>query len=195
MVPAVAGLVHDGIGDRGVERLADGVDALEPLLLERSQEGTHDRLDLVARSVDARGIAGVEDGQEALDERAQPALHVFLCPALGLLLEVLEVGLGATPGVEELVALGGHPLEVGDQRLEGHLGWRISARPRVEELALDDDVVEAPDGVCLRVGHRPTYAWSASSMISASTTSSSDGCEAPAPAPPPASRSAAAAAS
>src|SRR5690606_5725990 len=106
--------------------------------------------------------------------------------------------------VEELVALGGHPLEIADERLERDLGLDLALDDLVVgALALDHRVrrgrvgrrrvgVEGVDRLLVGVGHRSS-AWS-SSTISASTTSSSDASPPPA-APPAASRSAAAAAS
>src|SRR3546814_16100542 len=79
--------------------------------------------------------------------------------ALGrLLAEVLEVGLGPAVRVEELVALGGDALEVGEERLEGDVtagGVRRGNRA-VDELALPRLVVGgAVQRVAGSVGPRP----------------------------------------
>ena len=106
MVAAVAGLVDHGLGDGGVEHLADRVDPHEALLLEGAEQRGHDRLDL-GGAVGERAVARVEHRQQPLDERARRAGHLVVDAALRLLAEVVEVGRGALVGVAELVALGG----------------------------------------------------------------------------------------
>ena len=68
LVVALAGrLVHHGLVAVRVERLAGRVDALEPLLLEGAEQRGEDRLDLGGAVADG-GVAGVEHGQQVLDQ-------------------------------------------------------------------------------------------------------------------------------
>ena len=67
MVTAVAWLVDDGLGDGGVEGLADRIDPHEALLLERAEQRRPDRLDLRGAMGNGR-VARVEHREQALDE-------------------------------------------------------------------------------------------------------------------------------
>ena len=194
--------MHHGLVQVGVERLADRVDALEALLLERAER---------ARRRPARPRP--RRGRRRRRRRRAPAAACSTrrrggarSTCVGLLLDhplavVLEVGLDAAQRVEVLVALGGDALEVGDQRLDlGELGV-----DRLGRAAVGSDGRRRPSaarrrtGVASRrrrrspagppvragsgVGLMPARP-SSSSTISASTTSSSSAPTAPAPAPP-----------
>ena len=97
--------MDDGLGDRGVEHLADRVDPHEALLLEGTEQGGHDRLDL-GGAVGQRAVARVEHGEQPLHEPRRGARDLVVDPALRLLAEVVEVGRAALVRVAELVALG-----------------------------------------------------------------------------------------
>ena len=92
VVAPVAGLVHDGLGDRGIEHLTDRVDPHEALLLEGAEQGGHDRLDLGGAV--GEGPSHASSTEQALDDAPGGASHLVVDAALGELAEVVEVGRG-----------------------------------------------------------------------------------------------------
>src|SRR5437763_11792251 len=78
---ALALLVGDSVVLVGIERLADGIDALEALLPEGRHELTLHLVETLA-AVGERQVEGVEHREQLLDETLSSALEV-----LGLLLE------------------------------------------------------------------------------------------------------------
>ena len=140
MVAAAARLVHDRIGDRGIEHLADRIDPHQALLLEGGRAARwRSAPTSVAPWASAPSHAS-STGSRRSTSAPERAGDLVVEPALGLLAEVVEVGRGALVGVAELVAREGDALEVGDERLHRHLGERAVVEV-VEELALDDLVV------------------------------------------------------
>jgi hypothetical protein len=101
----VTGLVHDGFGDGGIERLLGEVERFEAVLLQRADERAPDRLDAL-HLVGEGGLARVEHRQQRVDDLAGGTIDLVGLLGGDTLAVVLEVGLETQRDVLELVALG-----------------------------------------------------------------------------------------
>src|SRR5262249_50201371 len=180
-------LLHDRLVDVRVERLALGLDARHARLLEHAEQlGVHE-LDALAHVLDVVGadrigvlqrqLERVEHRQQLLDQALGGAVderRLLLDHALAV---VLELRLHAPERVEVLVPL---RLELGQAR---QVGFELRSR----RLLLGDRSFVGVARWQVVARHRHAPFCSSSSTISASATSSSDGCEDPLGPVPPAS--------
>ena len=113
--------VHDRFVLLGVEGRAEAVERLEAMPAQRAEEGRPDGLDAVD-AVRECELACVEHGKQILDELAGRAIDFVADALLGLLAEVLEVGLEALELTQPLLVLLD---ERGQVEVERGLGRRL----------------------------------------------------------------------